>query len=94
MPEKDKNGKKKAHLYGFFRLYIPCAFFRILNLKIHIKKMQKKAKNNISKKYAKKSKNAKKKMQKKRVGCRSFDLNFLYFKLMIGNLILPLKHTI
>ena len=33
-----KKGKKKAHLFGFFRFYIPCAFFCILNLKIHIKK--------------------------------------------------------
>ena len=30
--------KMKAHLFGFFRFYIPCAFFCILNLKIHIKK--------------------------------------------------------
>ena len=46
MPEKGKNGKKKAHLFGFFRFYIPCAFFCILNLKIHIKK-DKNAKKSI-----------------------------------------------
>ena len=39
MPEKGKNGKKKAHLFGFFSLLYPlCIFFCILNLKIHIKK--------------------------------------------------------
>ena len=73
MPEKGKNGKKRKH--KCFRFYIPCAFFSILNLKIHIKKgknakknfqiakihIQKKAENNISKKHAKKSRNAKKK---------------------------------
>ena len=36
--KRAKMEKKKAHLFGFFRFYIPCAFFRILNLKIHIKK--------------------------------------------------------
>ena len=36
-----KNEKKKAHLFGFFRFDILCAFFYILNLKIHAKKDKK-----------------------------------------------------
>ena len=69
--KKIKNGKKKAHLFGFFRFYIPCAFFCILNLKIRIKKtkMQKKSYNffsNSQNTYAKKQKIIfQKKMQKK-----------------------------
>ena len=60
MPEKGNNGKKKAHLFGFFRFYIPCAFFCILNLKIHIKKdknAKKKQKffSNCKNKHAKKA---------------------------------------
>ena len=50
MPEKGKNGKKKAHLFGFFSLLYPlCIFFCILNLKIHIKrdKNAKKKTNNF-----------------------------------------------
>ena len=49
--KKGQNGKKKAHLFGFFCFYIPCAFFCILNLKIHIKKtkMQKKKHKNFFK---------------------------------------------
>ena len=44
MPEKGKNGKKKAHLFGFCLLLYPLC---ILNLKIHIKKdkIAKKSKN-------------------------------------------------
>ena len=36
--KKKQNGKKRAHLFGFFRFYIPYAFFYILNLKIDIKR--------------------------------------------------------
>ena len=52
--KKNKNEKKKAHLFGFVCFYILCAFFFcISNLKIHAKK-DKKGRN------AKKDKNAKK----------------------------------
>ena len=82
--KKDKNRKKKAHLFGFCLLLYPLC---ILNLKIHIKKdknakkkakknfqiakihMQKKAENNISKKHAKKKQKCKKKAAKKAGGC-------------------------
>ena len=60
MQKKGKNGKMKAHLFGFFRFYIPCAFFCILNLKIHIKKDK-----NAKKKAKKCFQIAKKHMQKK-----------------------------
>ena len=46
--QKRAKMEKRKHIYlEFFRFYIPCAFFCILNLKIHIKKtkMQKKATN-------------------------------------------------
>ena len=57
-----KKGKKKAHLFGFFRFYIPCAFFCILNLKIHIKK-DKNAKKSIKIFSNCKNKHAKKSMK-------------------------------
>ena len=76
--KKSKNEKKNlAHLFGFFRFYILCAFFCLLNLKIDAKntKMQKqfsyskniqakKGQNIISKNHAKKGRNAEKMMQK------------------------------
>ena len=73
MPEKGKNGKKKAHLFGFFSLLYPlCIFFCILNLKIHIKKdknakKSKKLFSNCKNKHAKKNHKIiyQKKMQKK-----------------------------
>ena len=37
--QKISKREKRKHIYlDFFRFYIPCAFFCILNLKIHIKK--------------------------------------------------------
>ena len=37
--QKRAKMEKRKHIYlEFFRFYIPCAFFCILNLKIHIKK--------------------------------------------------------
>ena len=45
--QKRAKMEKRKHIYlDFFRFYILCAFFCILNLKIHIKKtkMQKKSK--------------------------------------------------
>ena len=32
--KKSKKEKNKAHSFGFFRFYIPCAFFYILKFKI------------------------------------------------------------
>ena len=39
--KKGKNGKKKTHLFGFFRFYIPCAFFLHFKPKNSYKKRQK-----------------------------------------------------
>ena len=37
--QKRAKMEKRKHIYlDYFRFYIPCAFFCILNLKIHIKK--------------------------------------------------------
>ena len=60
--------EKRKHIYlDFFRFYILCAFFCILNLKIHIKKDKnaKKSKTKFSKKHAKKAEMQKKKSCKK-----------------------------
>ena len=44
--KKISKREKRKHIYlDFVRFYIPCAFFCILNLKIHIKKDKKKHKN-------------------------------------------------
>ena len=76
-----KRKKKKAHLFGVFRFYVPCAkkdknakkkvFFLIR--KIHI---EKKIENNISKKRCKKTRNAKKDLKKSRGGVYFFRKPF------------------
>ena len=82
MQKKGKNGKKKAHLFGFFRFYIPCAFFLHFKPKNSYKKdknAKKKQKKNfqIAKIHMQKKaenniskKHAKKKLQKKQGGCK------------------------
>ena len=68
--------KKRKHIYlDFFHFYIPCAFFCISNLKIHIKKDKNAKKNikifsNCKNKHAKKKHEIifQKKMQKKQGG--------------------------
>ena len=101
-----KNGKKKAHLFGFFCFYIPCAFFCILNLKIHMKKMQKKLKfffkfaKYICKKKqkiifqeyfkAKKKTEMQKKVQKKAGGCMRHSA--IYGYLTVNSVILKIPN--
>ena len=94
--KRAKMEKKKKHIYlEFFRFYIPCAFFCIITLKIHIKKdknakkkaknffqiakinTQKKAKNNISKKDAKKAKMQKKRCKKKACGVYKNEISIM-----------------
>ena len=41
MQKNQKWKKKKAHLFGFFRFYIPCAFFLHFKPKNSYKKRQK-----------------------------------------------------
>ena len=61
--KKISKREKRKHIYlDFFRFYIPCAFFCILNLKIHIKK-DKNAKKSIKIFSNCKNKHAKKSMK-------------------------------
>ena len=85
--KKISKREKRMHIYlDFFRFYIPCAFFCISNLKIHIKKktkMQKKSikmfsncKNKHAKKHEiifQKKQKYKKKFKKKQMGCIPFN---------------------
>ena len=67
--KKSKMEKRKQIYLDFFRFYIPCAFFCILNLKIHTKKDKNAKKKlicffNFAKSICKKKSRNAKKMQK------------------------------
>ena len=47
--KRAKMEKRKQIYLDFFRFYIPCAFFCILNLKIHIKKDKNAKKSKLQK---------------------------------------------
>ena len=91
--KKSKNKKKNGVLFGFFRFYIPCALFCILNLKIHKKNKNKNfqiAKMYMQQKKSQKyyfKKTGKKKDAKSRWGKtmkKRQKLNFLQMKTTVN----------